>query len=350
MLARDYSPFATIRYPLAFFGMEKFEAARPKSVRGVFMQGAPIAEDVAAGRDGVWPFPLLPGSDDDDTSMLAPLPGATTRYFAPSRSTFDAKAPLRIAPGELARMVQTSLQGHGMPLGVAEDAAKLVAFAHARGEPCIAVHLRECHRGGAYDTAFESQAIDDARVVVLDAAGRSTLACAPSALDFAAAAATNLGFGITFAARARDGWLAEELALRATEHGLIGFVLWRAEDGERCGFAASGPGALGPWFASGRTLRDDAFGGEDGFLVACALPDATLSTRSLLDALASSARACVLWDERAVKQHRQTWAREGLAITHADFDALALAGRTLLVPQEEEARVLDPGVDPLKTF
>ena len=99
MLAHDYSPFATIRYPLAFFGMEKFEAARPKSVRGVFMQGAPIAEDVAAGRDGVWPFPLLPGSAEDDTSMLAPLPGATTHYRAPSHPTVDATAPLRIAPG-----------------------------------------------------------------------------------------------------------------------------------------------------------------------------------------------------------------------------------------------------------
>ena len=60
MLAHDFSPFATIRFALSFFGMEKFEAAPPKSVRGVFMQGAPIAEDVAAGRDGDWPFPLLP--------------------------------------------------------------------------------------------------------------------------------------------------------------------------------------------------------------------------------------------------------------------------------------------------
>lgn len=41
----------------AFYGMEKFEAAFPKSVRGTFMQGAPIAEDVAAGRDGRWPLP-----------------------------------------------------------------------------------------------------------------------------------------------------------------------------------------------------------------------------------------------------------------------------------------------------
>jgi len=155
---------------------------------------------------------------------------------------------------------------------------------------------------------------------------------------------------MTVALRARDGWLAEELALRATDHGLIGFVLWRAEDGVRCGFAASGPGTHGPWFASGRTLRGDAFGGEDGFLVACALPGATRSTCHLLDALASSARASELWDENAVRSHRQTWTREGLAIMQADFDALALAGRTLLVPQDEEARVLDPGVDPLQTF
>ena len=32
----------------------------------------------------------------------------------------------------------------------------------------------------------------------------------------------------------------------------------------------------------------------------------------------------VLWDENAVRKHRETWAREGLAITQTDFDALAL--------------------------
>jgi len=90
-----------------------------------------------------------------------------------------------------------------MPLGVAEDAAKLVAFAHARGEPSIAMHLRDCRRKGAYDTAFELREID-ARLVMLDAAGRSTLACASSALDFAVVAAARRGIGITLTARARE--------------------------------------------------------------------------------------------------------------------------------------------------
>src|SRR5690606_6860312 len=82
-LATDFSPFAAIRFILTFYGMEKFEAAMPKSVRGTFMQGAPIAEDVARGRDADWPFPLMPdfsaGSSDvsDSESYLDPLPVST---------------------------------------------------------------------------------------------------------------------------------------------------------------------------------------------------------------------------------------------------------------------------------
>ena len=62
-----FSPFGAIRFALSFYGLEKFEAVLPKSVRGTFMQGAPIAQDVENGVDGDWPFPLMPTPAMHDT-------------------------------------------------------------------------------------------------------------------------------------------------------------------------------------------------------------------------------------------------------------------------------------------
>jgi len=128
--------------------MEKFEAVLPKSVRGTFMQGAPIAEDVANGIDGDWPFPLMPSPDTGDSpAYLAPLP--LSSHSAPScvLADGDESATLLIAPHELARMAHTAMQGHGAALGVAEDAARLVMFSQARGRHAVAALLRHCADG-----------------------------------------------------------------------------------------------------------------------------------------------------------------------------------------------------------
>jgi hypothetical protein len=135
---------------------------------------------------------------------------------------------------------------------------------------------------------------------------------------------------------ASDGVLAQELALRAAMRGFIGFVLWSDS------FAASGPANDAPWFARGRLRRAI----DDGFLIACTASEMrpTDALREALEAFGVASVCVSIADQEA--QSMQT----GLTITRAEFDALALAGRALLLPETQETRVLDPGVDPLKTF
>jgi hypothetical protein len=332
MLAHDFSPFATIRFALSFFGMEKFEAAPPKSVRGVFMQGAPIAEDVAAGRDGDWPFPLLPQPEVPlDLALLAPLPVSRATSFAPLA---DGRAELRIAPGELARMVQTALQGHGAALGVAEDAAVLVTFAQARGDAGIATLLRHCEAGNQ----------------------SSSLLAAPAALDLACAHALASGIGTTMVTAVRDPWLAQELTLRAARRGLVGVLCWHDEAGG--GYAVAGPGSRGSWFACGRgpvpadfLAEIDALHAKPlpvrSFRIACVRPTEACTEGAALAALAS---AETRWGSAEVDAQRAAWLQRGIAIARVEFDALAVAGRALLVPETDEPRVLADGMDPWKSF
>ena len=63
VVGADFQPCHLIRFALALYGMEKFEAKSAKWVRGTFLQGAPLAEDIARGIEGDWVFPLLPGAD-----------------------------------------------------------------------------------------------------------------------------------------------------------------------------------------------------------------------------------------------------------------------------------------------
>ncbi len=63
VVGADFQPCHLIRFALALYGMEKFEAKSAKWVRGTFLQGAPLAEEIARGIEGDWVFPLLPGAD-----------------------------------------------------------------------------------------------------------------------------------------------------------------------------------------------------------------------------------------------------------------------------------------------
>lgn len=60
VLADDFEPCHLIRFLLTQYGMEKLDPQSRLWVRGTFLQGAPLAEDLAAGVEGDWIFPLLP--------------------------------------------------------------------------------------------------------------------------------------------------------------------------------------------------------------------------------------------------------------------------------------------------
>ena len=54
VVAADFQPCHIIRFALSLLGVEKFEPVSSKWVRGTFLQGAPLAADVAAGVEGDW--------------------------------------------------------------------------------------------------------------------------------------------------------------------------------------------------------------------------------------------------------------------------------------------------------
>jgi hypothetical protein len=398
-LAADFSPFAPIRFALSFFGLEKFEATPPKSVRGTFMQGAPIAEDVAAGRDGDWPFPLMPAAAQPDGQQLVRLPDAGTspdREEAPSPRPEDR---LRIAPGELARMAQTALQGQGAALGVAEEAARHVLWSVASGQATVADVIAELAR---VDVRFDSSAWTwPPRGVALaefDTRQASALSLAPLALDFACTRARTAphGMGAALVMRPAGGLFFEALAIRCAERGHVGLLLWH--DAGRLpsnGWSLAGHGSDGPWHVAtdlaapptllASTLRSrveriegdaaltglpalagrQATGGWAEAIARAVVPAAggpvnieaayllvciRLDDISTGDALATELQPLLARLRVAsIRTTRQHWDEQGIALARAEFDALGDAGAGLLVAREDEPRVLD-GVDPLKVF
>jgi len=372
-LSSRFSPFRSVRFVLSFFGLEKFEAAMPKSVRGTFMQGAPIAEDVAVGADGDWPFPLMP-SDISGVEMLAPLPVSSPdpRVLPPEAAPDPAQR--LISPYELARMAQTALQGHGAALGVAEDAGKLVMFSQACGEPATAALLRQCAHGlVTRDVAVELQHPGPGHVEV-NAQDRSALLAAPAASDLACARAHSspAGVGIAAVSRAVDAWMLSALALRCAERNVIGLVTWDADapDGAASsGLAIAGPGSSGPWYAASTSIAQSALQpivdalarvassdaivlphASAGFVMACVRPPSAAAAERVFDQLMRLGSLSSLWNGAEVRRRRERWLQRGIPLARAEYDALNTAGATLYVTPADEPRVLNEGVDPLKVF
>lgn len=331
-LARNFLPFAPVRFILAFKGMEKFESVLPKQVRGAFLQGASIAEDVEQGLEGVWPYPLMPVAEAG-RGALAPLPlpglGAVRAAAVPPERNV-----LRIAPGDLGRSVYTALQARGAALGVAEEAANMVVFAQACGQDAVGELLSGL------------------------ASGTVALLAAPAALDLACARAMCApdGVGVNVVLDASAPYLLGEAALRAAERGLLGLVVWPK------GLSLSGPGAGGPWYASmpttdpaiareiAATLGPEAGRvvaglGERSFAVICLRPPLPAKCESV------AGRMQLSWNSAELARRRATWPREGLTITRAQFDALSRAAAALWVPEGEEQRLRpNESTDALKVF
>ncbi len=58
-----FEPCHLIRFLLTVYGMEKLDPQSRLWVRGTFLQGAPLPEDIAAGNEGDWMYPLRPKLD-----------------------------------------------------------------------------------------------------------------------------------------------------------------------------------------------------------------------------------------------------------------------------------------------
>jgi hypothetical protein len=391
-LSRLFSPFEPIRFLLSFYGMEKFESAPPKSVRGAFLQGAPIAEDVAAGVDGDWPFPLIPRQDRPAGVRQAIAPGVAVAPPPVAGDDGASGKALIVAPIELQRLAQGALHGSGVPLGVAEHSAGHVVFAQAVDGSGVDTLLRHLDRG-AFGEKAPAIVASAPSAYVLDAYGASALLVAPSTLDLAIAKAARDKAGAVLVRGAVGGATVADIVLDCAERGLLALLMW--DDGQP-GFALAAPSGPVPWFMRGalsrrallhaalcrdpsgvswlsgwreargstaladavvRSLRDggvpDGGDGRPGLALLCRALDASDGGDLLFAALAQglAGELRLRWTGSDTAAHRVAWQRCGLPLSQQQFAAVVAADARTLVPAEEEHRLRpDEGTDPLKVF
>lgn len=371
-----FDPFEPIRLVLALYGLEKFEAAPPKSVRGTFLQGAPIAEDVAHGHDGDWPYPRMP-ADDAPADGPPPLPDPKPRV-ARTAVAAPATEPRRVAPDELARMLRIALQGHGATLGEAQDIADLVAFTARLDVDAVTAALDDCARGRiaiARDRRLLARGPSFARV---DAAGASLIAVAPAALDLAVADLHHGGLELGAVRLDRVVRAAQAAAIvrQAAVDGRHALLAWA--DGGRCGFAVGEPGGGFGEFATGTlaipcalldagsidavlallragpaaslAAASRAEPGTPCALLVCGRADSPLASVATLAVAAELDPDAALWPVSTLGRRLFGVLANGVVLPRIVFDALEAAGRTLLMPADDEPSVLPPGVDPVKVF
>jgi len=384
-LERRFSPFAAIRLVLVLYGMEKFEAALPKSVRGALLQGAPIAEDVENGYDGVWPFPLIPapGSTQRGAQVAAEdVPPPATEVHTPScaRVWVDRDAVVA-APIDLLRPVQAAMQAAGASLGIAEDLAPWIVARQAMDGSGIDAMLgwRAPHDGPLLPRRCGEHAY------LLDTGETCCAWLLPAMVDLALHGASGgRAWGLALAREARDPALAAQAVSSCADRGMLAVAAWA---GEAPGYAIAGPGDPAPWFAMAplerpsdfyRRAWSDALPGPAPGDLADALREAMPGTQRDAPAPpAGLALACMRADAataavvmralepagkpaRPGSRHdgpadtaRRRWEaqRYGIELPRALFDRLAAAAHALLVPTDEEGRLRpDEGTDPLKVF
>ena len=132
-LAKHFLPFA----PVASSSRSRAWRIRigdAKAGAGRVMQGAPIAEDVEHGREGVGLSAYAEANAGRET--LAPLPAAGAgRGAAPRRCTARAQVCARARRPRPS--VYTALQARGAALGWRKKSANMVMFAQACGQDAV---------------------------------------------------------------------------------------------------------------------------------------------------------------------------------------------------------------------
>jgi hypothetical protein len=241
--SEDFSPFGPIRFVLSFYGLDKFEVALPKSVRGALLQGAPTADDLARGLEGDWPFPLAPGPESAGAKLnRVDLPFA-------SGSMDEGTSPrMLVAPVEIRTRVEAAARARCGLLGPASLAAWLIEDAEMlfyEGAEQFAAHIEANHLYRDY--AGLGIHVGNG-VTVVDANGISALLAAPCALDFAIASATSsAAWGAAIILGATGMPLLDTLPLRAARQGLTALAIRHGGvDGRNGRLVVADPGATGP--------------------------------------------------------------------------------------------------------
>lgn len=247
-LSEGHETFDSTRFMLSHYGMDKLDAIRPRSVRGVLLQGAPIGDDLASGQSGAWPFPIAPGGEDGRVATAVHREDGQIRakdlikLEVWKETSFGDHVV--IAPVEMIRWAQRSLQVAGAELGHALRGADLL-------------HLREILFGDGMRLALDcsddgtvgrgpvaAEAIRPDCTRLVPAAWESSVLLLPSLLDLACRNAMQAenGVGVAMVSRMAHLTLTDVLPVWADKRGYDCLVLSRTVAGWRV-VMSSGQGA-----------------------------------------------------------------------------------------------------------
>lgn len=341
----DYAPFATIRQVLAIFGLDKIEAALPKSVRGTFLQGAPIAEDLGADESGkaTWPSPLVPS--EQEVANSTPLPRYRSASYAASAGRHEASAGAKDVVAsliELERNLAGTLQAGGMSLGLANDGARLAALAVAARPADLDALVTELVTP---ETPLNKCPLlrpgEVEALVRLDACHVHPLAVLPVAHDIALDRAERYGAGLVLIESVGESammdTIAEALAFDLRACSIVP------------GMMGSGGGLpLHVWAYLASRLGMPL---NSSFATSSSNALAILGLGSCVRSALSEA-ALATWSER----HRNLCAleqralQEGVRVERKTLVRLEQAAARLFVSAEVEQKLRDGVIDPLRMF
>lgn len=379
-----YFPIPAIRFVLAFYGMDKFESAPPKLVRGALLQGAPTADDIADGIEGSWPFPLFP--EDEENAAVSPKAMASRVAIgngsAPSAQSVGAAADeIDVSQTEFQKWAQRSTQAAGALFGMSQEAARAYVFLEAIGKKGLKSLLGQLEHGGVKAGAAPGIVHLEDGVALLDAWNGDLAIAAIPALDVATMLAerSGSGVGISMVLNAHCASALDHVAVQLAQRGYIGVVL-HAGDNTMISALYAGPTGQAPWLVSyrrnGALLDELATAGgilQRDFAAAklqCALHragragDQTEGSIIIAVKPAGTGQSARAYDElvECLPQGAERWSGDenaarlrasslrGLRVARQDWWALARFAEKLLVTAAEEQELRDPGFDPTKQF
>lgn len=392
-LAQSFNRFIPVRLILSFYGMEKYNTHHPKAVRGAFLQGAPIAQDIAEGRPGIWPFPLMPLKGDrevplqdlpsdsvidasatqfeGDIARVAKLAENRARRYVDTSGVYAPR--IAVSPVELLRATQKTLQGLGMSLGTSTEAAFLALqgeMVHGRAYDAlmaqieiagtlVSTGLTETYHGGEIPTVDLGNApfVTHAATIADATAGR---ALADSGRIGSLVIQNSFGFSAL-----------DYLVARLAGRGLIAALAWNEADSQSdagAGIAMAGPAKSSPWMvsilgspssvlATASKLVDTAQGSPSSLIEPTELfsRDAGAPASAVLVCVqASNARQDIfdqvseragtlaqakIWSPGTLADALSQRERDGLTINRTHFDALFQMSEGVRIPREQEKLV-----------
>jgi len=330
--AAEFSPFAPIRQILTLFGLDKIEAVYPKSVRGTFLQGAPLVEEIwrTPCIPAEWPYCSIPTDEViKDTPPRRPMQFPT--FTAPTEPTnlSSALSRLRVAPNEISNAFEAVMQASGTALGVAMPAS-LVAASLTATSPDVLQALLEELLGNEGTLGQLMQGAPDDLSVTFEAGGSHLLKALVPALDLARDRAVRFGHAMVAIQGAAETAMSHTMLSHCVEAGPLYIWSWHPADSSWLAERARANGWISEAFLDDTSALVLAWSDPEGL------------DPEFFSQLAQMAAANQLIEATALTS--------GVDCSKEAFQNLQKHASRLFVPPEIEARLRDEEIDPLTIF